>query len=71
MEYSTKLENIITGCIALLPLLATILFYVTFIEGVIKVKIIFTLGLTLFTCYGILKLAEPLAEESNEKRRLL
>lgn len=71
MKYSTKLENTIIGCIALLPLLATILFYVTFIEGVIKVKIIFSLGLTLFTLYGILKLAEPLAEEVEAKGRLI
>lgn len=61
----------IIGYMALLPLLATILFFVNIIEEVTVVKIVLTIGIALCTVYGILKLARPLVEEVNETGRLL
>jgi len=72
MEDKTKRTlNSIKGLIALLPLLTVLLFYVNIVSEETIVKILVVLGVTLSTYYGILKLAQPLAEEVEKTGRLV
>ena len=72
MENKTKRTlNSIKGLIALLPLLTVLLFYVNIVGEETIIKIVVVIGVTLSTYYGILTFAQPLAEESKEKGRLL
>jgi len=71
MERLTKQRDSIIGLIALLPLLTVLLFYVDIVSQQTIIKIVVVLGVTFSTYYGILMFAKPLAEESQEKGRLI
>ena len=58
-----KTQYAIIGLIALLPLLAVLLFYVDIINEKTSIKVVIVIGVTLSSYYGIIKLATPLAEE--------
>ena len=83
IKKSTKILNIIIGITALLPLFAVMMAYIetgwtnpafqielfTGPVTLAKIAIIITIGIC--TVYGILMLAQPLAEEVEAKGRLI
>lgn len=68
---TTATSNTVIGCIALLPLLTTILFYIDITEVETTIRIVLTIGIALCSYYGILRLAQPLAEEVKDKGKLI
>lgn len=60
--------NVIIGLIALLPLATLILCYI--LELIMILKVILTFTISLSTAFGILKLAQPLADEMKADGRL-
>jgi len=71
MNETEKHKSTIIGLVALLPLLALILFFADFIETETIIKVILTLLIAASTSYGWVMLARPLAEEVEETGKLV
>jgi len=58
------------GLMALLPLFTLVLCCANFLEPIIIIKVVLTIAISLSTIFGILKLAQPLADEMRMDGKL-